>query len=85
MKEKRQPPSTPPLFLPRWGVKVLVIDGDLRRPRCHKMLKNVEKGPGLADILTGQREPQEVIQQTMVENLSLLSSGAPAPQPRRAD
>lgn len=63
------------------GVKVLVIDGDLRRPRCHKMLKNVEKGPGLVDLLTGQREPQEVIQQTLVENLSLLSSGDLPPNP----
>jgi capsular exopolysaccharide synthesis family protein len=63
------------------GVKVLVIDGDLRRPRCYKMLNSVKKGPGLTEVLTGQRDLQEVIQPTPVDNLSFLSSGAIPPNP----
>ena len=63
------------------GVKVLVVDGDLRRPRCHKILNSVKKGPGLTEVLTGQRDLQEVIQHTPVDNLSFLSSGAIPPNP----
>lgn len=63
------------------GVKVLIIDGDLRRPRCHKILNSVKKGPGLTEVLTGQKDLQEVIQHTPVDNLSFLSSGAIPPNP----
>lgn len=62
------------------GVKVLVIDADLRRPRCHKAL-GVERGLGLTELLTGQREAPEVIIPTGVENVSFLSSGSSPPNP----
>lgn len=57
------------------GVKVLVIDADLRRPRCHKVL-GTANGLGLTEVLTGQREAWEVIKPTSVNNLFLLSSGS---------
>lgn len=62
------------------GVRVLVIDADLRRPRCHKLLK-VDNEVGLAEVLAGQIGSQKAIQATSVENLFLLSSGATAPNP----
>lgn len=62
------------------GVKVLIIDGDLRRPRCHKVL-GVANGFGLSEVLTGQRELQEVLTQTAIQNVSFLSSGALPPNP----
>ena len=62
------------------GVKVLVIDADLRRPRCHEVLRMVN-GLGLTELLTGQREPHEVIKPTALENFFLLSSGSPPPNP----
>ena len=65
------------------GVKILVIDGDLRRPRCHKMLDTVKKDPGLTEVLTGQRDLEEVIQKIPVGDgtLFFLSSGAIPPNP----
>jgi len=60
--------------------KVLVIDADLRRSSCHKML-GAEKEPGLTELLTGQRNFAEVIWPTMTGNLFLITSGAVPPDP----
>jgi capsular exopolysaccharide synthesis family protein len=62
------------------GLRVVVIDADLRRPRCHKVL-GVRNWVGLTEVLTGQREVQEVIKPTGTENLFLLPSGAVPPNP----
>ena len=62
------------------GVRVLVIDADLRRPRCHHLLK-VENTVGLAEILAGQNEPNEAIRSTAAANLFFISSGATPPNP----
>jgi len=62
------------------GVRVLVIDADLRRPACHHMLR-MKSAAGLVEVLTGHDTPQEVIRSTAVENLFLLGSGALPPNP----
>lgn len=62
------------------GVRVLVIDADLRRPTCHRMLR-MKSASGLVEILTGQVKLHEVIRSTALENLFLLSSGALPPNP----
>lgn len=62
------------------GLRVLIIDSDLRRPRCHKVL-GVRNWAGLTEVLTGTRTPQEVIKSTATANLFLLSSGAVPPNP----
>ena len=60
--------------------RVLVIDADLRRSCCHKIL-GTEKEPGLTELLTGQRTLEEVIKPTMTDNLSLIAGGAIPPDP----
>ena len=62
------------------GARVLVVDGDLRRPRCHRIL-GLRNGLGMSDFLTGQRELHEVIKPTPTEGLFLISRGAAAPNP----
>ncbi|MGE0824671.1 MAG: GumC family protein [Candidatus Binatia bacterium] len=62
------------------GLRVLVIDADLRRPRCHKVL-GVRNWAGLTEALTGHRDVREVIKATTTENLFLLPSGAIPPNP----
>lgn len=54
--------------------KVLIIDSDLRRPRQHKIF-NVERQPGLADLLTGDATIEQTIRTTTVPNLWVLPSG----------
>ena len=61
-------------------LRVLVVDADLRRPRCHQVLR-APNGAGLTELLTGQREMNEIIKPTTTENLFLMSSGAVPPNP----
>ena len=61
------------------GVPVLVIDADLRRPNCHRVLE-MENGPGLTEVLTGQSGPMEVIRPTATLHLALLSAGSLHPR-----
>jgi capsular exopolysaccharide synthesis family protein len=64
------------------GKKTLVIDGDLRRPSQHTILKK-KRAPGLTDCLASEEENAEelYIQSTHLDNLFLLSSGRPVPNP----
>jgi polysaccharide biosynthesis transport protein len=62
------------------GAKVLVIDADLRRSRCREIL-GVQNGAGLTEILTGLREPQELIQPTYIAGLFFLGGGSTPPNP----
>jgi len=62
------------------GDKILVIDGDMRRPRLHRIFKqrNVQ---GLSTLLTSRTQLKDTIQKTFVDNLWLLSSGPIPPNP----
>ncbi|HUN58386.1 MAG TPA: polysaccharide biosynthesis tyrosine autokinase [Candidatus Binataceae bacterium] len=66
--------------LAKTGRKVLLIDGDLRRPSCHKMLA-VANHLGLTEVLTGICPLDGLINNTAIENLYLLSSGKIPPNP----
>lgn len=65
--------------LARCGASVLLIDGDLRLPRCHQAL-DVPVEPGLSEFLAGQL-PTEPIVPTRIENLSFLPAGGPVGNP----
>lgn len=56
------------------GKRVLVIDGDLRRPRMHQLLGS-ENQSGLSSILCDAIEPHDAIVHTQCEGLSLLPAG----------
>jgi len=62
------------------GMRVLVLDTDLRRPNVHRVLK-MERGSGLADVLREQIPLQDVIRPTRTENLWIISSGRVPPNP----
>ena len=56
------------------AARVIVIDGDLRRPRIAALLKG-KSSPGLADILAGQCTLAEAVQETSVPNLWFVPAG----------
>lgn len=62
------------------GKKVLLIDGDLRKPTVHYTfeIKNVF---GLSNLITDQIGIDKAVQNTQVDNLSILASGPIPPNP----
>jgi polysaccharide biosynthesis transport protein len=64
------------------GSRVLLVDGDLRNPRCHTLLA-LPNHEGLAEILTGQRPASHVIRETGIDTLACLTSGSAPPNPGR--
>jgi len=61
------------------GLKTLIIDADLRRPRQHTLFR-VSREDGLADVLVGLKPFDDAIVPHPVEpNLSLLPAGRQSP------
>jgi capsular exopolysaccharide synthesis family protein len=60
--------------------RVLLIDADLRKPCCHSAL-NLDRSPGLTEVLTGHMELTNAIQPTNINGLYLLSAGLTPPNP----
>jgi protein-tyrosine kinase len=56
------------------GWKVLLVDGDLRRPSAGKLLSG-DSLLGLSDYLTGETELSEALCKTNINNLTFLHSG----------
>jgi capsular exopolysaccharide synthesis family protein len=56
------------------GWKVLLVDGDMRRPIAGKRLGG-DSLLGLSDYLTGEAELSEALCQTNIKNLTFLHSG----------
>lgn len=62
------------------GLNVLLIDGDLRNAAIHKRLKCTNE-KGLSNILIGADHPEDVVQATDTDGLTLISSGPLPPNP----
>lgn len=62
------------------GKKVLLIDTDLRRPGLHRLF-DLNKEPGLSQVLFGEVSFESGIQKTIDDNLDLLSCGVVPPNP----
>jgi capsular exopolysaccharide synthesis family protein len=62
---------------------VLLVDGDLRRPEAHVMLR-AHRTPGLTDILAGRAAAADAIQEVEGTRLRLIASGSPAANPADA-
>src|SRR5713226_5264799 len=69
------------IVLAQKGVKVLLIDADLRRPGVHKTL-GIGARSGLSNVLTGSVTLQQaIIRSPMLPNLFVLPAGTPPPNP----
>jgi len=54
--------------------KVLLVDADLRKPSLHKIF-NIPKEPGLADLLSGEVNLDQVLSKEVLPNLYVLPAG----------
>ncbi|MFZ0770751.1 MAG: GumC family protein [Candidatus Sulfotelmatobacter sp.] len=69
------------VVLAQKGIRVLLIDADLRRPSIHKTLG---MGPrsGLSNVLTGSATLEQAITRSpILPNLDVLPAGTPPPNP----
>jgi capsular exopolysaccharide synthesis family protein len=62
------------------GGSVLLVDGDLRKPRLHDVF-GLSNRAGLVSYLTGQVKLEQIFLRTSVPNLFLAPSGPIAPNP----
>jgi capsular exopolysaccharide synthesis family protein len=68
------------ISLAQAGRKVLLIDGDLRKPsQCH--IHDVPRDPGFTHVLRGLCPAERVIQKTTVPGLDLITTGRQVPNP----
>ena len=64
------------------GRKVVVVDGDLRRPSLHKLFGTNERAPGLSNALADREiDPASIISATDVDGVDLVPSGPTPPNP----
>lgn len=62
------------------GARVLLIDGDLRKPRVHQYL-GVLKTNGLSTVLSNQQKFDDVVFRELREGMDVLTSGSIPPNP----
>jgi receptor protein-tyrosine kinase len=68
------------LALAEGGEKVVLVEGDLRRPKVAEYLR-LETAVGLTTVLIGRLSLADATQTTASESLAVLTSGATPPNP----
>lgn len=69
------------ITIARTGQRVILVDTDLRRPALHTFFQ-MHNGPGVTTaLLRENRDLDDLLRPTEIENLSLFSSGALPPNP----
>ena len=68
------------IALAQTGQRVLLVDGDLRRPKVASVL-GLERSVGLTTVLVGRSELQDSIQKHAASGIFLLASGPIPPNP----
>jgi len=63
------------------GLKTLIIDTDMRRPRLHKAFGLPSTPDGISRAILGECEVMSVVRETGIPNLWLLPCGALPPNP----
>jgi polysaccharide biosynthesis transport protein len=70
------------IALSQTGAQVVVIDGDMRKPRVHKVFEaGGENGAGLSNYLSGNAELRSIVKKTEVPNLYYIPAGPVPPNP----
>ena len=70
------------IVLAQKGVRVLLVDADLRRPSVHKTLGLFGPRSGLSNVLTGSATlEQTIVPAPLLPNLFVLPAGTPPPNP----
>ena len=68
------------IALAQSGKRVLLLDADLRRPTIHRLF-SARQEIGTAEVLAGEIQLANALQESVVQNLWLLSAGMSPPNP----
>jgi succinoglycan biosynthesis transport protein ExoP len=68
------------ISLAQAGQRVLMIDGDLRKPKGHEIF-SLKQEPGLSNVLVGTGKASEAVKKTLIPGLWVLASGRTPPNP----
>ncbi len=68
------------ITLAQLGSKTLLIDADMRNPTLH-LIFGKQKEPGLSNFIVGVSDLNEIIVQSGIENLDIITSGPIPPNP----
>jgi polysaccharide biosynthesis transport protein len=68
------------IALAQAGQRVCIIDGDLRKPRLHRIFDRVGD-QGVSNVIVGDATVDEVAKPTMIENLWSIPAGPAPPSP----
>jgi succinoglycan biosynthesis transport protein ExoP len=68
------------IALAQSGQRVLIVDGDMRRPTLHQMF-SIPQSPGLSNIIVGDAKASDGVQATAVSGLWMLPAGVSPPNP----
>jgi succinoglycan biosynthesis transport protein ExoP len=60
------------------GRRVLLVDGDLRRPQVHTVF-NIPRSPGLSDVIKGDARPSEAMSESSIKGLFIMPVGFDVP------
>ena len=69
------------ISLAQLGKRVLLIDGDMRRPCVHKLFKIEERSRGLVTFLTGEDDWRSLVRPSGLAELDCLICGPVPPNP----
>ncbi|MGV2826792.1 GumC family protein [Myxosarcina sp. GI1(2024)] len=68
------------LVLAEFGLRVMIVDADMRKPKMHK-LAQLENERGLSDAISQDEDWTNYVQTGAVENLQIITSGETSPNP----
>jgi capsular exopolysaccharide synthesis family protein len=69
------------IVLAQSGLRVLLVDTDMRRPRLHKAFGIPATSDGLSKAILGEAQVLDQVRETGIPNLSLMPCGATPPNP----
>jgi succinoglycan biosynthesis transport protein ExoP len=69
------------ITLAQSGLRVLLVDTDMRRPRLHKVFGVANTSEGLCSAIVGEADVLKNVRETGIGNLFLLPCGALPPNP----
>ncbi len=68
------------IALTQLGRRIVIVDADLRRPRVHKVL-GIPNDLGLSSFLSGNASVEEILQESGIPDLLVITSGPLPPNP----